>query len=245
MRQERRRIRLRPHPWLGTIAVVVAVLTMTTTFSWLSLEEQRPPRTPDGETVAIDPSTSPPAPLDTESLQAAIDTAVAECRTVWEAQEQPLQAAAVSLGQWQVHVDAMNQLVAGEITFAQATAFWEQTRIQAADNVTAFTEADSDYVASDPSCPTPVMPDGIVVDAEALAACEGGIEARDEALDAARVSIRTWHHHVIDMDLLRAGKLSPELALELWRRYWRQGVDELAAYREQLGRAEQESCAGA
>jgi hypothetical protein len=245
VRQDRRHTRLRPHPWLGTIVVVVAVLTMTTTFSWLSLEKERSPQAPDGETVEIDPTTSPPAPLDTESLQAAIDTAVKECRTVWEAQEQPLQAAATSLAQWQVHVDAMNQLVAGEITFAQATAFWEQTRIQAEDNVTAFTEADGEYIASDPSCPTPVMPDGIAVDAEALAACEDGIEARDEALDAARVSIRSWHHHVIDMDLLRAGQLSPELALELWRRYWRQGVDELAGYREQLGEAEQESCAGA
>ncbi len=245
MRGDRRRIRLRPHPWFGTIAVVVAVLAMTTTFSWLSLEDHRSPRPRDSETVAIDPSTSPPASVDRESLQAAIDTAVEECRGVWEAQEQPLQAAAVSLAQWQLHVDAMNQLVADEITFAQATAFWEQTRVQAADNVTAFTEADSGYVASDPSCPTPVVPDGIVVDTEALTACEDGIEVRDQALDAARVSIRTWHHHVIDMDLLRAGKLSPELALELWRRYWRQGVEELAAYREQLGRAEQESCAGA
>jgi hypothetical protein len=223
---------------------VVAVLAMTTTFSWLSLEEQRSPRAPDSETVAIDHSTSPPAPLDTESLQAAIDTAVEECRAVWEAQEQPLQAAAISLAQWQVHVDAMNQLVAGEITLAQATAFWEETRIQAADNVTAFTEAESDYVASDPSCPTPVIPDGVVVDTEVLAACENGIAARDEALNAAGVSIRTWHHHVMDMDLLRAGKLSPELAVELWQRYWRQGVDELAAYHEQLGEAEQESCAG-
>ncbi|WP_133241215.1 hypothetical protein [Nocardioides gansuensis] len=224
---------------------MVAVIAMTTTLSWLSLEEERSPQAPDRATVEIEPSTSPPTPLDTESFQAAIDAAVEECRRVWEAQEQPLQAAAISLAQWQVHVDAMNQLVAGEITFAQATAFWEQTRILATDNVTAFTEADGEYVASDPSCPTPVTPDGIAVDTEALAACDEGIEARDETLDAARVSIRTWHHHVIDMDLLRAGQLSPELALELWRRYWRQGVDELNAYREQLGEAKQESCDGA
>ncbi len=245
MRQDRRHTRLRPHPWLGTIAVVAAVLTMTMIFSWLSLEEERSPQAPDSEAVEIVPSTSPPASLDTESLQAAVDRAVDECRTVWAAQEQPLEAAAVSLAQWQVHVDAMNQLVAGEITFAQATAFWEQTRIQAVDKVMAFTEVDGDYVASDPSCPTPVLPEGIAVDTEALAACEDGIEARDQALEAARVSIRTWHHHVIDMDLLRDGKLSPELALELWRRYWRQGADELAAYRERLREADQESCTGA
>lgn len=237
--------RFRLRYWLGTIAVMIAVVTITTTFSWLSLEQERSPRGRDSSTVEIDPSTSPAAPLDTDSLQAVIDTAVEKCRTVWEAQDPPLKAAANSLAQWQVHVDVMNQLVAGETTLAQATAFWEESRILAADNVTAFTEADSTYVASDRSCPTPVMPEGTAVDTEALAACEDGIETRDEALDAARVSIRTWHHHVVDMDLLRAGKLSPELALELWRRYWKQGLDELSAYREQLGQAKQESCDGA
>lgn len=45
-----------------------------------------------------------------------------------------------------------------------------RTRIQAADKVMAFTEADGDDVASDPSCPTPVMPDGVALDTEALAA---------------------------------------------------------------------------
>jgi hypothetical protein len=87
-----------------------------------------------------------------------------------------------------------------------------------------------------------VADDTVVV--EDLSACEDAVEARDEVLDAARVSIRTWHHHIIDMDLLRAGELSPELALELWRRYWKQGVEELAAYRKQLGETAQVSCEG-
>ena len=136
----------------------------------------------------------------------------------------------------------MNQLVAGEITLAQATAFWEQTRIEAAEKITTFTAADLEYAASDPTCETPLTADDPGVDVDVLSACEDTIEARDEVLDSARVSIQTWHHHVIDMDLLRAGTLSPERALELWRRSWKQGVEELAAYRKQLGETALESC---
>lgn len=239
-----RHTRVLHHPWLGPVAIVVAVIAMTATFSWLSLEEERSPGPRDRGTPEADPGTSQAAPSDTASLQAVIDSAVEQCRAVWTAQEAPLTAAATSLAQWQMHVDAMNELVAGEITLAQATAFWEQTRIEAAGKVAAFTTADVTYAASDPSCRAPLLADDTGVDVEGLTACEAAIEARNEVLDAARVSIRTWHHHVIDMDLLRAGELSPELALELWRRYWKQGVEELAAYRKQLGETASESCGG-
>jgi hypothetical protein len=235
--------RVRPHHWLGPVAIVVAVVALTTTLSWLSLEWERSPGPRDGGTPTAEPATSQTDPSDIASLQAVIDSAAQECRSAWAAQEAPLDTAAASLAQWQVHVDAMNQLVAGEITLVEATAFWEQTRIQAAAKVAAFSSADVKYVATDPSCRTPLVADDTVV-VEDLSACEDAVEARDEALDAARVSIRTWHHHIIDMDLLRAGELSPELALELWRRYWKQGVEELAAYRKELGETALVSCEG-
>jgi hypothetical protein len=225
------------------MAIVVAVVALTATLSWLSVAWERSPGRQDGGAPEADRGTSQADPSDTASLQAVIDSAVQECRSAWAAQEAPLRTAAASLAQWQVHVDAMNQLVAGEITLPEATAFWEQTRIEAAEKVAAFTAADVQYVANDPSCRTPLVADDTVV-VEDLSACEDAVEARDEVLDAARVSIRTWHHHIIDMDLLRAGELSPELALELWRRYWKQGVEELAAYRKQLGETAQVSCEG-
>ena len=136
----------------------------------------------------------------------------------------------------------MDQLVAGEITLAQATAFWEQTRIEAAEKITTFTAVDLEYAAIDPTCEMPLTTDDPGVDIDVLSACEATIQARDEVLDSARVSIQTWHHHVIDMDLLRAGTLTPERALELWRRSWKQGVEELAAYRKQLDEIAPESC---
>jgi hypothetical protein len=235
--------RLRPHRWLGPLAIVVAVVVLTATLSWLSLGWERSPGPPDGGTPEAEPGTSQADPSDTASLQAVVDSAAQECRSAWAAQAAPLNTAATALAQWQVHVDAMNQLAAGEITLAEATAFWEQSRIEAAENVAAFSSADVQYVAADPSCRAPLVADDTAA-VEELMACEDAVEARDEVLDAARVSIRTWHHHIIDMDLLRAGELSPEVALELWRRYWKQGVEELAAYREQLGETALMSCEG-
>ena len=233
--------RARPH-WLAPTAAAFAVVLLTATLTWLNFEGERSAGPGGRGTPGADSATSPPAASDPTSLQAIIDSAVEECRSAWTAQEAPLKAAATSLTQWQVHVDTMNQLVAGEITLAQAIAFWEQTRIEAAEKITTFTAADLEYAASDPTCETPLMADDPGVDVGVLSACEDTIEARDEVLDSARVSVQTWHHHVIDMDLLLAGKLSPERALELWRRSWKQGVEELAAYREQLGKTALESC---
>lgn len=240
----RRRIRVRPPPWFGPVAaVVVAVLALTTLLSTLGQELERSAGPPDRAIPEADPGSSQPSSPDPQ-LQAVIDAAAEECRSVWTAQEAPLETADTSLGQWQVHVDAMNQLVAGEITFAQATDFWEQTRIGAAENVAAFTAADASYLDSEPSCRAPLPADEDAVDVQDLLACEDAIGARDEVLDAARVAIRTWHHHIIDMDMLRSGELSPELALELWQRYWKQGVQELDAYRTLLDEAASRSCEG-
>jgi hypothetical protein len=240
-----RRTRVRPQ-WFGPLAAMAAVAVLTATLFWLSLELDRSPPPMDRETPDTDHGTSQPAPSDPDSeLQAVIDAAVEECRWLWRAQESPLNAAATSLAQWQAHIDAMNQLVAGAITLDQATLFWEQTRVEAAQNVRAFTAADRAHVAGDRSCRSPLTADDTAVDVETLSACEEAVEARAEVLDAARVSIQTWHHHVIDMNLLRAGKLSPELALELWRRFWKQGLEELAAYGKQLGETASESCEGA
>ena len=79
-------------------------------------------------------------------------------------------------------------------------------------------------------------------DEAAITACRRDIAQRDRAVRAARVAVGTWHHHVMDMNLLRAGKLSPTRAVRLWQKYWKQGVAELNEYRAELRRAGGESC---
>jgi hypothetical protein len=68
----------------------------------------------------------------------------------------------------------------------------------------------------------------------ALADCRHNVTQRDDALRAARVAIDTWHHHVTDMNMLRAGTLSPTRAIRLWNKYWKQGVAQLHHYHKQL-----------
>src|ERR687896_1314571 len=88
------RSRVRPHHWLGPMAVVVAVVALTATLSWLNLAWERSPGPPDGGTPTADPGTSPPDPSDAASIQAVIDSAAQECRSAWAAQEAPLKTAA-------------------------------------------------------------------------------------------------------------------------------------------------------
>lgn len=52
----------------------------------------------------------------------------------------------------------------------------------------------------------------------------------------------TWHYHVMDMTMLRAGALSPARAIQLWNKYWHQGVAQLRHYRTQLQQTDNQHC---
>jgi hypothetical protein len=226
---------LRRHRWVSMIATAVAVTVVISTAWWLSYDDgstadqSDPEQTSDDHLAATVPS-----------AQAAINAAMAGCRTNWDAQATPLEAAGASLQQWQVHIDAMNQLVAGKITLDQANVFWEQTRVQAAEKVERFLSADGAYTDGHYRCRTPGRAEN--ADQATLSACQHSIAQRDNALQAARVAIGTWHHHVMDMNMLRAGKMSPSRAVQLWLKSWKQGVDELKEYRTQLNQTNNERC---
>jgi Mrp family chromosome partitioning ATPase len=218
---------LRRHRWVGIIATAVAVALVISTGWWLSYED-RPGEGRD---------TAPAA-----TRQAAVTAALAECRSNWAAQTAPLDAAAESLDQWQVHIAAMNQLVAGRITLDQANAFWERTRLQAAQKIHRFHDADDTYTAVQYSCRAPAFARNADTNLPTLSACRRDIAQRDDTIQAARVAINTWHHHVMDMNMLRAGDMSPARALRLWDKYWRQGVAELDDYRAQLRQTNNQKC---
>lgn len=226
--------------WVAVVAVAAAAALVVSTAWWLSedgrsqAKQNRPERRL--ETNAVTTAETKP------NGRTAVDAAIEECRSSWDAQSAPLEAAAASLDQWQVHVDAMNQLVAGEITLGQANAFWEQTRVQAAEKVHRFHDAESAYTGGDHACEVPGTARGEGADLAVLSACEQGVAQRDEALEAARVSIETWHHHVMDMEMLRVGKLSPDRAVRLWLKSWEQGVADLEDYRSELRNADRKNC---
>jgi hypothetical protein len=78
-------------------------------------------------------------------------------------------------------------------------------------------------------CPAPRLL-GTRAPAE-LRACSVHVAAEARTLDAAQAAIDTWRHHVVDMDRLRLGKLSPSAATQMWLSMWQRGVQQIDAYR--------------
>jgi Mrp family chromosome partitioning ATPase len=225
---------LRRHPWSAVIASALAVAIVVSTMWWLNH---------DGSTEAHDgPAARDTSPAAAPPSQEIVAAAMDECRSTWKAQGAPLEAAKKSLQQWQVHVTTMNHLVAGKITLDQASAFWERTRKQAVHRVHRFHNAENAYQAGSHSCRTPDVASTADARLAALTACQRNIERRADVLRAARVAIDTWHHHVIDMNRLRAGALAPARAIRLWNKYWKQGVAELHHYRSQLRETKGQPC---
>jgi hypothetical protein len=167
-------------------------------------------------------------------------TAVDACRQVVATQRLPLEAAADALGQWEVHVGAMNKLVTGAITLDQATAFWNQTRVGAARRVHTFLDAAAAYrEGTQGSCPSP---EGVPASASALHACADTVVARNKAISAAETAATTWNGHVRDMEMLRMGHLSPAKATQMWLASWRAGVRQLDAYAVATHKAHAHHC---
>jgi hypothetical protein len=160
-----------------------------------------------------------------------VESAVADCRSRWHQQSQPLRAAQSSVHQWRVHIKAMNELVAGNISLAQATTFWNQTRKGAMHRIMRFEQAESRYRRTAPACSTNSLPqaDGTTIPVGARD-CMRAAVAGDRVLAAANTAISTWQHHVHDMEMLRNGNLSAARAVQMWQMKWHMGQRQLAEY---------------
>ena len=163
------------------------------------------------------------------------------CRALSSLQQGVLDAARPAMRQWEVHIGAMNKLVAGKITLAQASAFWDSTRARAAQRVRAFQTADGLFQSSTGSlCPEAAAPPGTA--SPELRTCLEAVAAGDATVRAARVTMVTWRHHVRDMEHLRMGTLSPHMAQQMWQMTWKQGDAELRLYRSESAKARQLRC---
>lgn len=144
-----------------------------------------------------------------------------------------LKAADPAMQQWQVHVVAMNKLVAGDITLRQASAFWDQTRVAAKRKIRHFEDATRPIRRSGLDCPAV---DRLGQASKRLRACASRVDAGARAVDLAGTAIRTWAAHVKDMDMLKMGHLSPAKATQAWLASWQRGVRQVQAY-ERAARA--------
>lgn len=201
-----RHTKVRPHHWVaGAVAVLLAV-SVGIAGAWV-IHAQTDDSTPTE-------SSSPSA--GARQLQA--------CRTVSKTQSDALAAADRSLAQWRVHVGAMNQLVSGQITLAQAQAFWNRTRVGAAARVAKFEKADGAYADVARRCPSH---SSSVSAPRQVRRCMAGVRARHRAIDAGSVAIATWKHHIRAMEMLRSGQLTPQMATQMWLQSWHLGVRQL------------------
>lgn len=204
-----RHTKVRPHHWVaGAVAVLVAV-SVGIAGAWVIHAQTDEPTTSGSSAVSA----------GARQLQA--------CRAVWQSQSDTLAAADRSLAQWRVHVGAMNQLVAGQITLAQAQAFWNRTRVGAAARVAKFEKADSAYADVARRCPS--RPSSATASRQ-VRRCVAGVRARHRAIDAGSVAIATWKHHIRAMEMLRSGQLTPQMATQMWLQSWHRGVRQLDAF---------------
>ena len=140
---------------------------MVMAFAWLAMggpgsEDSSPDRDAAGS-APLTPTTLPSAGGPVNADEASTD--LARCREVFDAQSAPLRAAAASLGQWEMHIGAMNKLVVGTIKLKQATQFWNQTRVGASTKLKGFFAARDPFQQRSARCPTPSS-SGSVIPAE-------------------------------------------------------------------------------
>ena len=128
--------------------------------------------------------------------------------------------------QWEVHIGAMNKLVVGAISVAQAQQFWNQTRNGATRNLERFADAQRAYQQRTARCPTPNRQAS-----EELRECAAVVTAQRRELVRAAVALSTWRTHVHHMEMLRRGEMSAEDATRMWLASWRTGARQVDVYR--------------
>ena len=233
----------------AAIAAVCVLAVMGNLIVWLLVRgsdgdsSDTPAGTDLGRVSAENPSSDRPDSGVPQS-DSAVQLAMADCRERWQQQRLPLRAAQSSLRQWRVHVRAMNQLVAGDISLSQATAFWNQTRKGAMHRIMEFEHAESRYSDAAPGCDTNrVQATADNAFPASSRDCMRAAVAGDRVLAAAGNAITTWQHHVHHMEMLRTGQLSAAQASRMWQMSWQAGKRELVEYGRASTRALYLRCA--
>jgi hypothetical protein len=185
-------------------------------------------KAPDATATRVSETQGQDPALATQGVTSPVDDRLSRCQEVYTAQEQPMKAAESSMSQWEVHIGAMNKLVVGAITLAQATQFWSQTREGARTLLHDFAAADRHYEQRSARCPHTVPS---TATGGELGTCTKAVAARNRVVHTARRALATWRMHVMHMEMLRNGEMTPEQATSLWLKSWREGQGEVDDYR--------------
>lgn len=227
----------------ATVAVLVALAVSTGVFDRLGSDEAGSPASATAPSSGGDPVGSTgqgsvdPTPVASAGL--TLEEEREECRAAYRSAQEALDAAEASLEQWELHISAMNQLVSGEITLAQARDYWARTKVAATAKAEAFREAYREYRSTGGCEPPEKAGPG---QASQLRRCAQALRADEKALAKAEVALTTWEHHITAMNRLAAGKLSGDRAAAMWQRMWQAGAAEMQEYTQAMKKARQGSC---
>ena len=220
--------RLRHSEGLVALVAVAAVLGLVLGLGlarWWVPDESGGTAEPERARLAEAP-VRPEEHLAHGGVQSHGDDRLDRCEEVYTAQVAPLRAVMPAMRQWELHIGAMNKLVSGAITLAQAKEFWDQSREAATSNLAEFGDAQHVFDQRTARCPEPGRRAS-----DELRGCVAVVAARQRELNRAAVALSTWRTHVRHMELLRHGELSPEDATQMWLQNWRKGSHQVDAYR--------------
>jgi len=185
-------------------------------------------------------TTSEPTPTTTTTEVDPLAAAIASCRTAWGLQTAARNAAWRSLGEWDRHLDIMNNLQARKISLATAKAQWPATTANAPANIAAFHTADKAFTTSEARCAADASATG--PDADALRQCAASMKTVDQALARARTAIAPWETHLKDQSHFKAGSITPATAEAKWRALWQRGLATVPAYQSVAPKAQTAPC---
>jgi hypothetical protein len=221
----RRKATHRRHKRALAIAVSVLIVAGASGLGWLLLA----PRFGEG-TLAAESDGASATPTTSKSAQrkttggevdaARVDkpdpVALEKCRSSARTGVDAVEAADDSVGDWAVHIQAMDDLESGKNTEAETKAIWTVTRERGPGRVTVFENAAAGYAEVRDVC-ADVDPAAMAADQrEAVDACRVLGEETDKALAAARNSVAEWKAHLKAMADRRAGQLDPGVAMHTW-----------------------------
>jgi hypothetical protein len=188
---------------------------------------------------SADQESTPKTENKTENKTQNTVTRREECRDLLQSQARLLRTGERPLAQWEVHIGAMNQLVAGAISVEQARAFWDETRVGAQRNLARYESARQRLEPAERGCRPRA---GHVHHGQGVGKCRAAVTARTRAVQALDTTLATWREHVRHMEMLRTGRMSAEHAGQLWLASWETGNQQVRDYHAALRASRHARC---
>jgi hypothetical protein len=159
----------------------------------------------------------------------------AGCKELWANELRVALAAERTLQEWRLHIETMDELVAGKISIEDANVFWDESEHGALGRIERFKRLDADLRSSPTNCDIedPTGPTG---------ACADAAQAVERTIDVARTAVDTWKHHIREMARLRAGEITEDEAIQSWHRLWRTGQVQTVRYDHRAAKALAHDC---